>query len=408
MFEEFPQDEYHARLARVQAGMRDLGLDGLLLTTEINLRYLAGVVNCYWACTMADDVQAALIPAAGTRHCVLLAPDHLCYGPHKSSWIQDRRAWSQFSVGQLPGPVRQIADTMAAKSLDRGRVGIEIGRNARLGMSPAYFEHLRDALPHCEFVDCEDLLSETRAVKTTAEIACIRRACEITCEGMLAGLDAVAENVSEIEIGKAIVGRWAQVADDFSSSRPWFMFIYSTPQRTQWFDCGPTDYRLRKGDATVIDIGYCYKGYWADFFRTACIGDPAPVVDKFFHGNRAANLAGMAAVRPGVTCGQIAQTVVAKWREIGLGAQVREQLEEHDYDFVGHGLGLSVHDLPFVNTQQTRKLEAGMYLALEGMLTDHMPFDKATAALGIEDDILVTPDGCERLTAAVPDTLLCK
>ena len=83
MFEEFPREEYELRMSRTREAMRQRGIDALLTTTELNGRYLAGIVNTYWVATMADDIQAALIPLEGDP--VLLLPDHLCYGAAKSS-----------------------------------------------------------------------------------------------------------------------------------------------------------------------------------------------------------------------------------------------------------------------------------------------------------------------------------
>lgn len=406
MFEEFSREEYDVRVARTREAMQQRGIDALLTTTELNGRYLAGIVNTYWVATMADDIQAALIPAQGDS--VLLLPDHLCHGAGRSSWIEDRRAWSQFSAGLMPGPVKMIAEAIAQKGLDKARIGMEVGRDSRLGMSLPYLGALQNALPEVEFVDCDEMMAEVRATKSEAEIACIRRACELTCEGMLAGIDAVAEGVSEHEIGQAIARRWMELTDDLSSTRPFFLFIYSSPHRCSWFDCGPSDYRLQKGDWVVIDIGYCYKGYWGDMFRTCCIGEPTAIADRFFHGNRAANLAGIDSIAPGVQAGAVAQTVVDHWKQNGFEREAHEQIVEHDYDFVGHGGGLSLHDHPLLSTQQTRKLTPGMYLMMEGMLTDKMPFGAAKACLGIEEGVLVTDTGHEVLTEMAPNHLFIK
>ena len=62
MFEEFPVEEYQARLKAARKAMKQRNIDALLVTTEINCRYLAGLVNCYWVATMADDLQTVLIP----------------------------------------------------------------------------------------------------------------------------------------------------------------------------------------------------------------------------------------------------------------------------------------------------------------------------------------------------------
>ena len=157
-----------------------------------------------------------------------------------------------------------------------------------------------------------------------------------------------------------------------------------------------------------MDIGYCYKGYWGDMFRTCTIGEPPEVVDRFFHGNRQANLAGIDVIRPGIEAGEVARTVVDEWKSLGFEQQVHEQLVEHDYDFIGHGGGLSLHDQPVLNTPQKQELVPGMYLMMEGMLTDKMPFGEAKACLGIEEGVLVTKTGHDVLTEMVPNHLFIK
>ena len=404
-FNEFEREEYEGRLAKARGLMKERGIDALLLTSDVNARYLGGVVNCYWVATMRDDVQCLLVPAEDAP--VLMQPDHLAYGASGSSWIEDKRAWSQFSVGKMPGPIATIADCIAEKGLDQGRIGMEIGPDARLGMSPAYFDALREALPGVGFVDAEGLMSDARRVKSEGELACMRRAGEITCEGLKAGLGAIGEGVSEIEIAQKIVARWGEIGDDFSSHRPFFLFVYSSPLRSQWFDCGPSEYRLRKGDYCVIDLGFCYKGYWADMFRTASIGEPTEAVRRFYEGNTRANLAGIEAIRAGVTGAEVAEVVNGVLREGGLGKELDEQLLENDYDFVGHGIGLTLHDQPLINTQQEMQLEAGMVVAIEAMMVDHMPFKNTTVGVGMEDDILVTATGHENLTPVGHELVVC-
>jgi len=408
MFEEFPREEYENRLSHTRTAMKQRGIDSLLTTTEINGRYLAGLVNTYWVATMADDIQASLIPLEGDP--VLLLPDHLCHGAAKSSWIEDRRAWSQFSVGLTPGAVKMIADTIAEKGLDRAKIGMEVGPDSRLGMSLPYFNALQKALPGVEFVDCDEMMAQVRTTKSEIEIACVRRACELTCEGLLAGIDAVGEGVSEHEIARAITRRWMEITDDLTCTRPFFLFVYSSPHRCSWFDCGASDYVLQKGDWCVMDIGYCYKGYWGDMFRTCSIGEPEQggLVDRFFHANRTANLAGIDAIRPGVEAGAVARTVIDKLTQLGFEKEVHETLVDNDYDFIGHGGGLSLHDRPLINTQQKEILLPGMYLMMETMLTDKMPLGDAKVCIGFEDGVLVTDGGHGVLTDSVSNELFIK
>lgn len=183
--------------------------------------------------------------------------------------------------------------------------------------------------------------------------------------------------------------------------------IYSSPYRNQWFDCGPSEYRLRQGDHVVLDIGYCYRGYWADMYRTACIGKPDGPLDEFYHANRQATLSAIETVRPGVEIADLSHAANATWTRLGFAEQVQERIR-HDWDCVGHGLGLTVHEDPLLTTKTNRSLRAGMYLAVEPKLKDRLPNDRAAVCVGIEDDVIVTSKSCERLTGSVSDELLVR
>ena len=89
-FAEFRREEHETRLAKVRALMAERGIDAALLTNDVNLRYVGGVVNCYWVATMADDLQCLLVP--GSDAPALMQPDHLAYGASGSSCVQSRTA----------------------------------------------------------------------------------------------------------------------------------------------------------------------------------------------------------------------------------------------------------------------------------------------------------------------------
>ena len=407
MFEEFAVSEYQARLDRTRTLLCENGIDALMVTSEMNLRYLAGLADLYWLSAGADHLQVGLIPTDKNAECTLLLPSNISGGSAKSSWIKDVRSWSQYSAGKLPGPIRTIVDTINEKGLNGAVIGVEIGDNSRLGMSISYFEKLKEVLSGCEFVDCSGILEEVQMVKTPAEIEYVRRACEINCQGMKAGLDVIAEGISEVDIAKAIARRWCEITDDFSSNKPWFIMVYSSPYRNQWFDCGPSQYELQKGDYVVMDIGYCYKGYWSDMFRTACIGEPNEKLSKYYHASRQAALAVTEFVKPGIEMSQLSDTAMNTWLSLGFKDRVEEAIS-NDWDCIGHHIGLSIPSSPFLTRKEHRVLEPGMFLAVEPKLKDRMPNALATICVGIEDDILVTDNGYENLTASVSNELFIR
>ena len=110
-FNEFEREEYERRYTKVRALMKERGIDALLLFSDVNLRYLGGVVNCYWLATMRDDVQCLLVTEKGAGDTALMQPDHLAHGASGSSWT--RRSKTRPIRFRL---LRRLAWSVRAKS----------------------------------------------------------------------------------------------------------------------------------------------------------------------------------------------------------------------------------------------------------------------------------------------------
>ena len=396
-FNHFTLDEYLRRRDVVSAAMREAGIDALLLTTENNVRYLAGLLNQYWVSCMHDDMQMALIPADETIAPALFLADHLAGGTAKTSWIDDVRVWSQFGTGKSKSAMDLLAETLAEKKLDRARIGMEVGKRTVLNMPLPHYDALARALPHAEIVDCSDVIAQSRMVKSAEEIAYIRRACEITCKAMGAGLGAVKEGMSERELSHIMAEEAIVHTDEGCLTRQWTLFVHGGRGRLNWFDGIPGDYRFQKGDPIYIDGGVTFRGYYCDIIRIASIGEPDDAHRRIFDANRKANMAVMEEMAPGVPICDLCQTLFNVWRECGCEKELDEQLG-CDYDFLGHGVGLGIHEEPLLWSGNNLELRPGMNFALEGMLVDEMPLNKTKIAVGIEENVLVTDDGHEWLT----------
>jgi len=395
-FNHFTLDEYLRRRAAVAESMKKAGIDALLVTTEENVRYLAGLLNQYWVVSMYDDVQVALIPADESIAPALFVGDHLG-GVAKTSWIDDVRVWSQFVTGKSRSAVDLIAETLREKKLDRACIGMEVGRGTPLNMPMRSYEALRASLPHARITDCGEAVSSARRHKSPDEIAYVRRACEITCAAFKAGLESLREGMSERELSHIMAEEALGLTDEGGLTRQWTFFINAGRGRTNWFDDIPGDYRFKKGDPVFIDGGVTYRGYWCDMLRIGAIGELDRDHRRIFDANRKANVAAMGAVAPGVKISDLSRAAFNAWRQCGLQKELDEQLAA-DYDFLGHNVGLGIHEEPLMCSTNHEPLRPGMVFTLEGMLVDRMPLDKTRIALGIEENVLVTETGCERLT----------
>jgi Xaa-Pro dipeptidase len=149
---------------------------------------------------------------------------------------------------------------------------------------------------------------------------------------------------------------------------------------------GPSDRPIQPGETIVVDCGVTVGGYAADITRTFAIGALEPELARVYEVVRAANEAGRAAVGPGVPAEEVDRVARAVIEESGYGAYFTHR--------TGHGLGLEVHEPPYIVAGNERPLEPGMTFTVEPGV--YLP---GQGGVRIEDDVVVTSDGAESLTS---------
>jgi Xaa-Pro dipeptidase len=149
----------------------------------------------------------------------------------------------------------------------------------------------------------------------------------------------------------------------------------------------PGDRRLQPGDLVLLDFGAAIDGYKGDTTRMAVVGRPGSRELDLHRLVVEAHDAGIAAVRPGVTTGDVDAAARAVLVKAGLGDRFIHR--------VGHGLGLQVHEDPSLDPGSRTVLEEGMTFTIEPGV--YMP---GWGGLRIEDDLVVTDAGARVLTAA--------
>jgi Xaa-Pro dipeptidase len=146
------------------------------------------------------------------------------------------------------------------------------------------------------------------------------------------------------------------------------------------------DYRIKRGDSLLFDFGGAWGGYCADITRTFFVQEVSKRDRDFYNTVLAANEAGRAAIRPGATAHHV-DDVVQKVLEQSPFAEFRRHK-------TGHGLGLEVHEDPYIMRGNHHELETGMVFTVEPGL-----YRLGEAGVRIEDDMLVTAEGAECLTS---------
>lgn len=146
------------------------------------------------------------------------------------------------------------------------------------------------------------------------------------------------------------------------------------------------DYAFKYGDVVLMDFCAYYNYYWSDITRCMFIGEVDPKLEEIYEIVRQANLTAISKVRPGV-----------KAKEIDAAARDYITAKGYGKEFLhrtGHGLGLSVHEEPYITSVNELVLEEGMTFTIEPGI-----YLEGIGGIRIEDDILVTKDGCRILTS---------
>jgi Xaa-Pro aminopeptidase len=386
-YAEFPHAEYHRRYARACRLMAREGLDGVLVTQDLNVRYFAGYVSLLWASRFR--IMAALLPADPAVGPCLVVPGQETGNAVHTAWIADITAYPDQA-----DPIPHLAHAIRTR-FARGRIGTELGFGQRLGMTIEQFEALKRAIAPVELVSATPLIQAVRMLKSAAEIGRLRRACEISQAGVRAGFEALKPGMTEKELAAVMASTMYAHGAEFGA-QPSFMVVMSGPARYQTVNALASDKPIEQGDLVLVDGGAVYGGYATDFIRQACLGVPTAQQRRWFDIAVEANDAAIAAIRPGVSGADVYAAALAVFERAGLA-------QYNAINIVGHGTGMEVHELPWlgeggrVYTSST-VLEEGMVVCIEPVIAGMDGPQWRAGAFIVEDKVAVTATGADVLT----------
>jgi Xaa-Pro dipeptidase len=219
--------------------------------------------------------------------------------------------------------------------------------------------------------------------KSQDDVAAIRKAISISEAALEATLADVRAGMTETEVEALLLRHLFDRGSDGLAFGP---IVAAGDNSAKPHAKARPDYRIKRGDALLFDFGGAFGGYCADITRTFFVQDVSPRDRAFYDTVLRANEAGRAASMPGVTAHHV-DDMVQKVLETSDFAQFRRHK-------TGHGLGLEVHEDPYIMRGNHRELEPGMVFTVEPGL-----YREGEAGVRIEDDMLVTADGAESLTS---------
>jgi D-alanyl-D-alanine dipeptidase len=357
----FDTEVYARRLAAARAATAKSGLAGLVITPGYDLRYLVGS-----RAQTFERLTALVLPASGDPTVVV---------PRL-----ELAALRESAVAELGLPVRDWVDGDDPYRLVTIALGGSPAATAVTDSMPALhllpLAVMLGALP----VLATNVLSELRMTKEECEIDALRKAG--------AAIDRVHARVPELLIpGRTEADVAADIAEAIVAeghSEVTFVIVGSGPHGADPHH-GYSDRRLAVGDVVVVDIGGTYEpGYHSDSTRTYSIGEPDSDVAQWYSALQRAQRAAFDAVRPGVIASQVDAAARDVLEEAGLA--------EYFVHRTGHGIGLSVHEEPYIVAGNQLPLAAGMAFSIEPGI-----YFPGRWGARIEDIVIVTEDGAVSL-----------
>jgi Xaa-Pro dipeptidase len=261
-----------------------------------------------------------------------------------------------------------------------GLTGCTLGVEA-LQMRFLEVQLLEQHLPGCRIVPAENVLAELRMRKDEHEIEQMRRAIAITETALEATMRQVKAGMTEKEVAALLKIEMLRGGGEGASFSP---IVVAGPNAASPH-ATPGDRPIRLGETIVVDCGVTVGGYAADITRTFAIGELETQMAQVYEVVRMANEAGRATAGPGVPAEEVDRAARAVIEEAGYG--------EYFFHRTGHGLGLEVHESPYIVSGNGRTLEPGMTFTVEPGI-----YLAGRGGVRIEDDVVVTATGAESLT----------
>jgi Xaa-Pro aminopeptidase len=267
---------------------------------------------------------------------------------------------------------------------------------APLSVELQFAQAIRDRFPHLTIVRANIILAKQRLIKSAEEIELLREAIRITNRGLIAAMQSARPGMHEFEIQSII----EKTYKDLRSESVGFQTILASGLNACTLHYESNDCLIDDGSLVLADTGADYCHYSADITRTFPINGvfsarQREVYQKLLEIQKRT----IELIKPGITLTQLnkqtREMLVDICREIGLKGETDNDYYRYIKHFVSHQLGLDAHDVPeqwdsLLSPGNVITVEPGIYIAEENL------------GIRIEDDILVTENGCEILSLEIP------
>lgn len=358
------QKEFETRLQKIREAMAKRHISHLFVPISVNQRYMCGL-----NLIKRERLTAAIVPRKGDV--TIVCP-----------YFELERIKQQFrlSDGEVVGwKEHEDPYTYVSKTIGDGDKNVAVEPTAWF----SEYSKLAKALPSAAFVNAGPLFTELRSIKSEWEKDNIRRAIEIIREARRAMFTQLRKGITETEACEILRTEGAKRGGENPHPHGVHLGI-----NTSYPHGGNEDVHLTEGTVILVDAGVFCQGYRSDISRTTTFGRPPSRFSEIFEIVREAQQTAIAHIGPGMLPEELDRIAHAFIDKSGYGEYFPHRL--------GHGLGMEVHEPPYIAPGQTVPLQVGNVFTVEPGI--YLP---GHFGIRIEDNVIVTGDGCEVLSQPV-------
>ncbi|MGA8271122.1 MAG: Xaa-Pro peptidase family protein [Candidatus Sulfotelmatobacter sp.] len=382
------REERHGRQERARKLMSENALDAIVLMggseaqgnendEGTSLRYFTGIR--WWG---GERLFALVLPAKGAAFCVCPAFEegraHEQISAARNDLRADVRTWQEDE-----SPYQFVAQGLKERGIAGGKLGIE--ETIRFMFS----DGIAQAAPQITLASATPVTAGCRMIKSANEIALMRLAAQVTLAAYEAVYHALREGMTQQQVKDLVAAAYGQLGFP-GEANVQFGDYSALPHGSTMPQV------IREGSIVMIDDGCTVEGCQSDITRTFVVGkapeETSDKMKKVFDIVHRAQAAALAAARPGVECGAVDVAARRVITEAGYGP---------DYKYfshrLGHGIGMDMHEWPYLVRGNTTKLQPNMTTSDEPGI--YIPGE---FGIRLEDDMHVTENGAELFTPQSP------
>jgi Xaa-Pro aminopeptidase len=349
------------KLTKIRKALQELNLDALLIASPINRRYVSGFT--------------------GTAGIVLVSLEEAIFITDFRYTEQAQEQAKGFTVVEH----KKLIEDEVKEQLTRLKV-------KRLGFEKNHITYATydryNELFDAELVPTSEIVEKIRLIKTPDELTILKKAAEIADAAFEHIQGYIKPGVKEIEVSNELeffMRRQGATASSFDT-------IVASGFRSAMPHGVASTKEIQAGELVTLDYGALYNGYVSDITRTVAVGEISTELRKIYDTVLEAQLRGVNGIKPGMS-------------GIEADALTRDYISEQGYGeyfghSTGHGIGLEVHEGPGLSFRSEMKLEPGMVVTVEPGI--YIP---NVGGCRIEDDIVITETGNERLTTSTKELI---